>query len=223
MAESMARLSLKDAKQSAESARQQLKNAQQSAGRGVSAEDLQRAEQELQKQQAWVEELLKKAREAAGERAKEALERSGKREQELAERAQNLSGRGSHGEAALPNDVSEALDRAEGLMREAARELQKGNGERGAELQREAQRWLEQQDDEDKSQSEQPENESETQQPRGDSSSDKGSMRQDAGVPGRDKNQRAEEFRQRVLKGLSRDKGGRLGPAVKRYAEGLLK
>jgi len=26
-----------------------------------------------------------------------------------------------------------------------------------------------------------------------------------------------------VLEGLARDKGGRLGPAVKRYAEGLLK
>jgi hypothetical protein len=222
MAESMARLSLKDAKQSADSARQQLKNAKQAEGRGVSAEELQRAEQELQKQQAWVEDLLKKAREAASERAKEALERSGKLEQELAERAQNLSGRGSHGEAALPNDVSESLDRAEGLMRDAARELSNGHGERGAELQREAQRWLDQQEDGDENQSEQP-NESESQQQHGDSSSDKGSMRQDAGVPGRDKNQRAEEFRQRVLRGLARDKGGRLGPAVKRYAEGLLK
>jgi hypothetical protein len=223
MAESMARLSLKDAKQSAESARQQLKNAQQAAGRGVSAEDLQRAEQELQKQQAWVEEQLKKARDAAGQRAKEALERSAKREQELAERAQNLSGRGSHGEAALPGDVSESLDRAEGLMRDAARELQNGRGERGAELQREAQRWLDQQDDEDKRQNEPEKGDTETQQHTGDSSSDKGSMRQDAGVPGRDKNQRAEDFRQRVLRGLARDKGGRLGPAVKRYAEGLLK
>jgi hypothetical protein len=48
-------------------------------------------------------------------------------------------------------------------------------------------------------------------------------MRQDAGVPGRDKNEKAEAFRKRVLEGLARDKGGRLGPAVKRYAEGLLK
>lgn len=220
MAESVARLSLKDAKQSAESAKQQLKNAKQ-AGQ-TSTEDLERAEQELDKQRAWVEELLKKAREAAEARAKEALERSGKREQELAERAQNLSGRGSHGEAALPGDVAEALDRAEGLMREAARELANGRGERGAELQREAQRWLDQQDDEERGQSDKPQDDAPPPDD-GDSSSDKGSMRQDAGVPGRDKNQRAEEFRQRVLKGLAKDKGGRLGPAVKRYAEGLLK
>ena len=222
MAESLSRLSLKEAKQSAESAKQQLKNAKQAAGQGVSSEELSRAEQELEKQQHWVEELLKKARESADARAKEALEHSGKREQELAERAQNLSGRGSHGEAALPGEVAEALDRAEGLMRDAARELSNGRGERGAELQREAQRWLDQQDNEDKSQSDKPDDDAH-EPPKGESSSEKGSMRQDAGVPGRDKNQRAEEFRQRVLKGLAKDKGGRLGPAVKRYAEGLLK
>jgi hypothetical protein len=222
MAESLSRLSLKDAKQSAESAKQQLKNAKQAAGQGVSSEDLSRAEQEVEKQQQWVEELLKKAREGADARAKEALERSGKREQELAERAQNLSGRGSHGEAALPGEVAEALDRAEGLMREAARELSNGHGERGAELQREAQRWLDQQDEDDRGQSDKPDDAA--QEPKkGESNGEKGSMRQDAGVPGRDKNQRAEEFRERVLKGLAQDKGGRLGPAVKRYAEGLLK
>jgi hypothetical protein len=48
-------------------------------------------------------------------------------------------------------------------------------------------------------------------------------MSQRADVPGRMKNQRAEAFRKRVLEGLARDKGGRLGPAVKRYTEGLLK
>jgi hypothetical protein len=222
MAESLSRLSLKDAKQSADSAKQQLKNAKQAAGQGVSSEDLARAEQEVEKQQQWVEELLKKARENADARAKEALERAGKREQELAERAQNLSGRGSHGEAALPGEVAEALDRAEGLMRDAARELSNGRGERGAELQREAQRWLDQQDDDDRGQGDKPEDEAQEPQ-KGENSSEKGSMRQDAGVPGRDKNQRAEEFRERVLKGLAKDKGGRLGPAVKRYAEGLLK
>jgi len=30
----------------------------------------------------------------------------------MAERAQNISGRGSHGEAALPGEVADALDRA---------------------------------------------------------------------------------------------------------------
>lgn len=222
MAESLSRLSLSDARQSARSAQQQLSGARQApGGQHVSPEALQRAEQEVAKQQAWLEELLKKAQEGADARAREALERSGKREQELAERAENLSGRGSHGEAALPHEVAEALDRAEGLMRDAARELSNGRGERGLSLQREAQRLLDQQDDDsrpDERQGEQDGAEPDAQRD--------GAERASPGkaeVPGRDKNQRAEEFRKRVLEGLSRDQGGRLGPAVKRYAEGLLK
>lgn len=220
MAESLSRLSLRDAKQSGDSARQQLSGAKQAAEPSNGA-SLSRAEEELKKQQAWVEELLQKAREKADARAKEALEQLAKREQELAERAQNLSGRGSHGEAALPGEVAEALDRAEGLMRDAARELGSGRGERGLELQREAQRWLDQQDDEPQQEEPQQEQEGEQQGRRG--ADERGSTAMDAPVPGRDKNQRAEDFRERVLKGLSRDKGGRLSPAVKRYAEGLLK
>lgn len=220
MAESLSRLALEDAQQSASSAKQQLSGARRASSEsGLSLEQLSRAEQELAKQLAWVEELLKRAQEKADARAKQALEGSGKREQELAERAQNLSGRGSHGEAALPGELAESLDRAEGLMRDAARELSSGRGERGLELQREAQRLLDQQDDDGKSEQEQ------APEPREDSDgSPKGPQSaQPVPVPGRDKNQRAEEFRQRVLQGLSKDQGGKLGPAVKRYAEGLLK
>jgi hypothetical protein len=229
MAESLSRLSLKEAKASADSAKQQLGTAKGRAdGSSISPEAMQRAEQELDKQRAWVEDLLQKAHERESKRAKEALDRSGKREKELAERAQNISGRGSHGEAALPGEVADALDRAEGLMREAAQELENGHGERGLELQQKAQRLLDQQGDDSKSddgkgdeKGDQP-HDSEPQKDQG-HDSDKGKMAQDAGVPGRAKNQKAEDFRQRVLEGLSRDKGGRLGPAVKRYAEGLLK
>jgi hypothetical protein len=229
MAESLSRLSLKEAKSSADSAKQQLSTAKSRAdGSSISPEALERAEQELEKQRAWVDDLLKKAREREQERAKDALNHSGKREQELAERAQNISGRGSHGEAALPGEVAEALDRAEALMREAAQELNNGHGERGLELQQKAQRLLDQQGDDPKSddgkdgeKGDEP-HDSEPKKDQG-HDSDKGNMAQDAGVPGRAKNQKAEEFRKRVLEGLSRDKGGRLGPAVKRYAEGLLK
>jgi hypothetical protein len=225
MAESLSRLSLKDAKQSADSAKQQLGNANSRRDGGdVPQSGIERAERELSKQGAWVEELLKKARERESARAKEALERSGKREQELAERAQNISGRGSHGEAALPGEVADALDRAEGLMREAAQQLERGNGERALELQREAQRLLDQNDDDAKN--DEPKDggkDAEQASPKDGHDTERGSMAQDAGVPGRGKNQKAEEFRRRVLEGLSRDKGGKLGPAVKRYAEGLLK
>ena len=184
---------------------------------------MQRAEQELTKQSAWIDDLLKKARERESERAKEALERAGKREHEMAERAQNISGRGSHGEAALPGEVAQALDRAEGLMREAAQELANGHGERALSLQREAQRLLDQQDDDGKGDEPKDEPKDDQQEPKGQQGKDHGDMRQDAGVPGRDKNEKTEAFRKRVLEGLARDKGGRLGPAVKRYAEGLLK
>jgi hypothetical protein len=224
-AESLSRLALKDAKQSADSARQHLGSAKQTADSGVSPEALQRAEQELAKHSAWIDDLLKKAQERESERAKQALQQSGKREQEMAERAQNISGRGSHGEAALPGEVAQALDRAEGLMREAAQELQNGRGDRALSLQREAQRLLDQQDDDNNNKSDEPKDQPEDGQPdkHGNRDQDHADMRTDAGVPGRDKNQKAEEFRKRVLEGLARDKGGRLGPAVKRYAEGLLK
>jgi hypothetical protein len=225
MAESLSRLSLKDAKQSADSAKQQLGTANsRSDGGGVSQNAIERAERELEKQGAWMEELLRKARERESARAKDSLSRSGKREQEMAERAQNISGRGSHGEAALPGEVAEALDRAEGLMREASQQLSNGNGEKALELQREAQRLLDQNDDDAKN--DEPKDQgkdSEKSSPKDGHDADRGSMAQDAGVPGRAKNEKAEEFRKRVLEGLSRDKGGKLGPAVKRYAEGLLK
>ncbi len=232
MAESVARLGLsasgfaqrvKEAKQSAASAKGQLGGARQAPGSaGVSSEALNQAEAELDRQLAWLDELAQKAQGSTDARSKDAMEQAGKREQSFAERAQNLSGRGSHGEAALPSEVAEALDRAEGLMREAARELQLGRGERGLELQREAQRWLDRDSDDGKAdkgdESEQDGQESEAEQKDGNG----GRMRTDAGVPGKDKNRRADDFRERVLKGLSRDKGGRLSPAVKRYAEGLL-
>ena len=222
MAESLSRMSLKDARQSATNAQQQLGAARKAPAQGsVAPESLSRAEQELQKQLAWVDELLDKAQKMADERAKQALERAGKREQELAERAQNLSGRGSHGEAALPGEIAEQLDRAEGLMRDAARELANGRGEKGLTLQREAQRLLDQQDDDNRPDQPQPDQEGE--ESGGEKGPDSPAPSGKAEVPGRDKNQRAEEFRKRVLQGLSRDQGGRLGPAVKRYAEGLLK
>ena len=109
-------------------------------------------------------------------------------------------------------------------MREAAQELSSGRGERALSLQREAQRLLDQQDDDSKNQQPKDEPQKDGEQPRRDGKDgNNGDMSQEAGVPGRAKNQRAEEFRKRVLEGLARDKGGRLGPAVKRYAEGLLK
>jgi hypothetical protein len=48
-------------------------------------------------------------------------------------------------------------------------------------------------------------------------------MRTGGDVPRAEDSKRAEDFRRRVLEGLGKSKDGRLAPAVKRYAEGLLK
>jgi hypothetical protein len=106
-------------------------------------------------------------------------------------------------------------------MREAARALGQGKGERGLQLQREAQRLLERSstgqtsDDEDKSP-----NDPSRAKPRGD---DGREIRTGGDVPEPGDGKNAEAFRQRVLEGLGKTKNGRLGPAVKRYAEGLLR
>jgi hypothetical protein len=41
-------------------------------------------------------------------------------------------------------------------------------------------------------------------------------------VPAAEQAERAADFRKRVLDGLSKERRGRLSPAVERYAEGLL-
>ncbi|HEY1537161.1 MAG TPA: hypothetical protein VGF76_24240, partial [Polyangiaceae bacterium] len=120
-------------------------------------------------------------------------------------------------------DLADALGKAEGLMRDAAKELGVGHGEQGLSLQRDAQRLLEQTNS---GQSGSGESDGKDQSPQPtpkDSSSSKGKqMRTDADVPRADAANRADDFRRRVLDGLSKQKSGRLTDAVRRYAEGLL-
>jgi hypothetical protein len=119
--------------------------------------------------------------------------------------------------------LADALGKAEGLMRDAAKELGVGHGEQGLSLQRDAQRLLEQTNS---GQSGSGESDGKDQSPQPtpkDSSSSKGKqMRTDADVPRADAANRADDFRRRVLDGLSKQKSGRLTDAVRRYAEGLL-
>jgi hypothetical protein len=152
------------------------------------------------------------------------LQDSSGRERSLAERAANLAGRGNHGEIALPEDLAEALGKAEGLMRDASKELGAGHGEQGLSLQRDAQRLLEQTnsgqsgsgDSEGKDQQPQP-------SPKNSSDSKGKQMRTDADVPRPDGASRASDLRRRILEGLAKEKSGRLSDAVRRYAEGLLR
>ncbi|HET7541832.1 MAG TPA: DUF4175 domain-containing protein [Polyangiaceae bacterium] len=225
MAQNLARLSLKDAVASGRHARSELLDAEKrnkntSAFEALDEATLAEARAELERALAFAEQSLERAEKSAGEKAQAGLQDSSGRERSLAERAGNLAGRGNHGEISLPEDLAEALGKAEGLMRDAAKELGAGRGEQGLSLQRDAQRLLEQTNSGPSSQNEgkepapQPSNQ--------DSSSPKGKqMRTNADVP-RPEGGMADDFRRRVLDGLSKPGSGRLSDAVRRYAEGLL-
>jgi hypothetical protein len=228
MAQNLARLALKDAVESGRHARAELSDAGKRAKNPgnfpfLDEDALAQARAELERDLAWAEQGLARAEGSAKDKAQPGLADSSGRERSLADRAANLSGRGNHGEVALPEDLAEALGKAEGLMRDAAKELGAGHGESGLSLQRDAQRLLEQTntgqsgsaEGDSKDQPEQPRTE--------DSSNSKGKrMRTDADVPRADAVSHADDFRRRVLDGLSKQKSGRLSDAVRRYAEGLL-
>ncbi|HEV8245594.1 MAG TPA: DUF4175 domain-containing protein [Polyangiaceae bacterium] len=231
MAQRLERLMLRDSVESGrnahsllDEARRKIKEDPNSPSNFLNEDALKEADRELSEQLSWAEQALERLRQKAEERAKSALSDSGQKEQELARRTGNLAGRGAHGEATLPEDLVDALERAESVMREAARELGNGRGERGLDLQREAQRLLEQSDrgrldqDDDGNRSQ---NSNSNKRSNKDSVNGK-QMDTHAEVPRPDERKAAEEFRRRVLEGLGQGKGQRLAPAVQRYAEGLL-
>jgi hypothetical protein len=227
MAQSLARLSLKDAVESGRHARSELADAEKrsknsSAFEAIDERALGEARAELERALGFAEQSLARAQKSAGEKAQAGLQDSSSRERSLSERAANLAGRGNHGEISLPEDLADALGKAEGLMRDAAKELGVGHGEQGLSLQRDAQRLLEQSNSGQNGPGESEGKEREPQQSPKDSPSSKGKeMRTDADVP-RAEGGRADDFRRRVLEGLSKMQSGRLSDAVRRYAEGLL-
>ena len=227
MAQSMARLSLKDAVESGRHARSELADAAKrsknsNAFEAIDDAALAEARAELDRALTWAEQSLARAEKSAAEKAQAGLQDSSGRERALSERAANLAGRGNHGEISLPEDLADALGKAEGLMRDAAKELGAGHGEQGLSLQRDAQRLLEQTNSGQSGSGESDGKDREPQQSPKDSSSSKGKqMRTEADVP-RAEGSLADDFRRRVLEGLSKQQGGRLSDAVRRYAEGLL-
>lgn len=178
-------------------------------------DQVQRALTELEEQLEWTRAQAERQREAVQEAARQALREYSGLEKELAERAGQLSQEAS-GQAALPQDVRERLEEAGRLMRQAARHLEDGEGERALERQMEAQRLLEQSET-----GEMQEPGSDGQQQGEDDGGRK--MRTGGDVPDPTEENGAEDFRRRVLEGLGEQAGGRLSPAVKRYAEGLLR
>src|SRR5690606_38162568 len=178
--------------------------------------ELKRARDRIEKDLEWAKAQREKQKAATARAARERLDKASQRERELAERAGNLSGRGKNDQTPLPEDVLKRLDRAEELMREAARELREGSAEKGLSLQQDAQRLLEQSrtgKTSDKSDSR-----------RADATEDGGNNLKTGGeVPDPNAANDAAGLRERVLRGLGRGRGGRLAPAVKRYAEELLR
>jgi hypothetical protein len=227
MAESLERLSLGDAVQSGRDALSALEDAHKKVSENpdfssLDEQDLAEAKRRVKEQLSWAEQRLGELKQSAALRARAATSTSSEREQKFAQRAGNLASRGKHGETALPDDAVDDLEKAESIMREAARALSEGKVERGLDRQREAQRLLErantgQTGDDD-------EGDDDSQRGRSGSRGANGKGVSTGGqVPGAEDKKRAEDFRRRVLEGLGKSNGGRLAPAVKRYAEGLLR
>lgn len=192
-------------------------------------EEFERARKALRDARDFAEERLESRRTAAEARARRALEQAADIERHLGSRADEIArSQGDH-EGALPKETSDRLEQAASVMREAAKELSEGHGEAAVKLQREAQRLLEQsrvgrvaeRDPEEESPS-RGEERGKSRSP-GERSDDGKDVALGGDVPGPDDAARAEEFRRRVLNGLGRERSERLSPAVRRYAEGLLR
>lgn len=222
MAQNLDRLSLKDALENGKSARGELDQAKRKAQAPDSASDwldtsaLSEALRELADDIGWTERALEKMKRERARALEKDLNSAAEREDTLARRASNLSGRGEHSEAQLPEDVQESLERAESAMRQAARSLRSGDTDEAQTLQAEAQRLLEHASP-GRTADEQEQGEN-----RGGDGSDKGQPATEGNVPGVNKRRRSEDFRRRVLEGLAKERRGALAPAVERYAEGLL-
>lgn len=182
-----------------------------------SRQHLERALSELDTQMQWVRQQHERAKRLQEEAARDALRDISHLERELAERARRLLNERNE-TVALPQEIQERLGDAERLMRNAARRLNQGQGDQGLDLQRQAQRLLEESElGETSEASAGDERADETQTERGRSAGTGGP------VPEPDGRADAADFRRRVLEGLGRRSGGSLAPAVKRYAEGLLR
>lgn len=224
MAQNLERLSLKDAVENGRRGKSQVDEAARLSRDPRSPSDwlddaaVNDASRELAEQLGWAERALERQRQQASARAAKDLSDAAGQEEALARRAGNLAGRAEHSEAKLPDDVQDSLERAENAMRQASRELSDGRGEQALELQREAQRLLERSNPGKTSDSD----DAGDKQRGGSDDGGNGDPATRGNVPAADKARRAEDFRRRVLQGLSKERRGRLTPAIERYAEGLL-
>ncbi len=207
--------------QAAESGQKAIAAMQEASAKGPlglwDENELQNIQRTLEEQLAWTESLLESQKQAARDKAREMLQQPALLEEELASAASRLAERGAQSATPLPSEVVERLRQADQLMRQAARDLREGEGEGGLQRQRQAQRLLETADPNHSDGGDASEPESGEQESSGRAAGFGGD------VPDAEERNKAEEFRRRVLESLGDDTTRRLGPAIKRYAEGLLR
>jgi hypothetical protein len=179
--------------------------------RSASAKKIDESRKKLEPEVKWAEEQIAQLRKKATERKAGNFSQDGDEEEKIAKRAEQLGQKGRDGQG-LPKSALDALEEAHRIGQEAASALKRGDVDRGLERQREAQHQLDMA------------REALGDEPEDGRDEGNGSRANDGvDIPKADASKGPEQFRKRVLKGLSQSAGGRERDAVRRYAEGLLR
>jgi hypothetical protein len=215
MAEALEALQMGDARDRGDSAMKSLDEAKEKAWIQPGAEEeLDEVEKEVQKQNDWIDDALKKLRDAASKKAESKVKGVAPREKGLEDKAKEII-EDSEKKSPLPEGVKELLEEASKKMDDASKKLEQGNANEGLKSQKEAQRLLEKARDAAKG-------EEEPGGPGDDGNKIDPDEKLD--IPKAEDHKGPEAFRKRVLEGLG---GGassqKLQEAVRRYAEGLVK
>jgi hypothetical protein len=173
------------------------------------------ARRKLESEARWAEEQVRESHRRAGERARGELQQDGEDEDKLADRARDLAQKGRES-SSLPQEAIESIGAAERASRDAAEALKRGDGDRGMEQQRQAQRELEQAEG-----ALQGGEENRDQGSDEGASSGRSPVQGPVDIPTTHKG--PDEFRRRVMKGLAEPANGSIKDAWRRYAEGLLR
>jgi hypothetical protein len=182
--------------------------------RTEASKQLEQARKKLEPEVKWAEEQIARLRKKAADRKAGNFSQDGEEESKIAKRAGQLAQRGGGDEGSLPGEAVEALEEAHRIGQEAADALKRSDVDRGLERQREAQHQLEMAQ---QALGDDPEDEG------GGGGGSRGRSNDRVDIPKADAAKGAEQFRRRVLKGLSQSAGSREKDAVRRYAEGLLR
>jgi hypothetical protein len=168
--------------------------------------------QRLSPEVSWVEGALEQQRKAMAEKSN--TKDAARREGQMADQARSLAERGQQADHAMPGEMLDALREAENKMRQAQRDLERGDAEKGLQHQQEAHRALDQARQKDEAQDPSP-NDRE--------GNGHAPMLGPAPIPKADDHKGPEDFRRRVMEGLKQGQSPGLKAAIKRYAEKLLR